>query len=307
MPKSSSERCKLYREIHKNDPEYKEQARKRQAKRTKKLQTEDRVAYNKACAARMRESRRKRKAAAAAALEQPEPVTPVRVITKEAFTTKQSAGKALKKAERALPEKTDQRLKILKTLCDKNGLELNVEREKQEREKPEVDKAIIDFYRREDISRCKPGRKDVVTITENGERKTTAKRFLYLTVNELHTIFNKEFEGTYSVGRSKFHSLRPADVFLVSSNDQEVCACPICVNMDFYCEAASLGICVKVVEQLLCENLTDICQAGQCNTCPLNQPNCMAKFIPEKETFLLKKWVKGILEVEHVMKRPFQF
>ena len=48
MPKSNSERCKLYREKHKNDPEYKEKARKLQVKRTKKLQAEDRVAYNKA-------------------------------------------------------------------------------------------------------------------------------------------------------------------------------------------------------------------------------------------------------------------
>ena len=121
----------------------------------------------------------------------------------------------------------------------------------------------MEFYRRDDISRCKPGRKDVVNRMRDGQKVPVAKRYQCLTIGEAHSLFLEENPGS-KVGRSKFFQLRPDDVFLIETNDQEVCVCPICENFDFMSEAASLGNYKQLVEQLLCGHPTNLCNSNNC-------------------------------------------
>ena len=144
----------------------------------------------------------------------------------------------------------------------------------------------------------------------NGKQDTTAKRFMLYTIAEAHALYLQEYPNQ-AVKRSKFYSLRPTtDVFLMAKKDQEVCVCPICENMLFYAEAASLGCPKQLVDTLLCPPITlppvvtykDVCKQATCTDCPINKPNFMTTYLPDKESFSLNRWVKGILIVDCVEK-----
>lgn len=272
---------------------------------------ENREKWNQDSARRMREMRKRRAEEEAATNIA---ATPTDI---HCFSSKQSAGKAIKRVEVVLPSNKERRAFVLMQLAKKEGLELLTpitEDRQPKRQKSALDALVEDFYRRDYISRCKPGRKDVVKVKIDGKVETTAKRFMLYTIAEAHALYLQEYPNQ-SVKRSKFYSLRPTtDVFLMAKKDQEVCVCPICENILFYAQAASLGCPKQLVDKLLCPPITlppvvtykDICKQATCTDCPINKGNYLTTYLPDKETFSLKRWVKGILVVDCVDKDKFK-
>ena len=168
-----------------------------------------------------------------------------------------------------------------------------------------MDLEVEAFYRKDYISRIKPSRKDVIKVKkDNGDVEVMAKRYMLLTVAEAHTIYLKENDGNANVvKKSQFYHLRTEDVFLISKSDQEVCVCPTCENVGFYCETASLTqtlLPIRIFKDV------HVCKSGKCALCPINNPDFSANHIPECDAFHLKRWVKGLLVVDIVEEDMFQ-
>lgn len=303
MAKTSTERGRKYREKHRESEDFKRKTNER----SKKYQQENKKQYNKMVAERMRRMRAKKKMEKAGA-ENVAKTVPL-VVSPKIFMNRQTEGKALKKIENALPKNLDQRLLIIKKAAEMYGFKVKDDTGLSLIPKPRtpMEIAITEFYRRDDISRILPGRKDVINITEeDGTKKSVAKKFLTMTVEETHALFLKE-NPQYPVKRTKFFELRPRDVYRMTQRDQNVCACPICENMEFSFQAASLDItCKTFIENLLCKNITEICRAMDCENCPIKSNAYMVPYLPEKDFFQVKKWTKGVLEIENIPYQTFK-
>ena len=168
----------------------------------------------------------------------------------------------------------------------------------------DLNEQIIEFYRREDISRVQPGRKDVRVIeSESGETETHAKLILCNSLNETFQLFKEEFGSV--VGRTKFCELRPKDVCVASTKDQTVCACIICENVDFLCAAAGLKSKEDDVNEYLCENASNECKSISCEKCPIQSDGFIFEKLT-KDEYHVQKWAKGILEKLTMTKENFQ-
>ena len=77
---------------------------------------------------------------------------------------------------------------VLMQLAKKEGLELltpSTEGNQPKRQKSDLDVLVEDFYRRDYISRCKPGRKDVVKVMINQNSPTNEL------INVIQKIYNE--------------------------------------------------------------------------------------------------------------------
>ena len=83
---------------------------------------------------------------------------------------------------------------------------------------------VLDYYRRDGISRPSANKKDALLI--NGAH--VVKRFMEMTISEAFESFRTEFPSV-KIGRSKFFSLRPKEVKPESPHD--VCVCIYHENM----------------------------------------------------------------------------
>ena len=194
MPaKSASQRAKEFRARKKNDIEFQKKEKDRQRLKHAKYMKDNIEKWNEDSARRMREMR-KRRAEEKTAMD-----TEATPKNMNCFSSKQSAGKAVKKAEVHLPSNKDRRMYVLMQLAKKEGLELltpSTEGNQPKRQKSDLDVLVEDFYRRDYISRCKPGRKDVVKVMINGKQDTTAKRFMLYTIAEAHALYLQEYPNT---------------------------------------------------------------------------------------------------------------
>jgi len=87
-----------------------------------------------------------------------------------------------------------------------------------------VKKQVYDFYFRDDISYQAPGKKDTITIKENGEKKTLQKRYLLYSLREIHQLFIEE-NPQVVISRSSFKDLRPCNVLYKSATPHNMCVC----------------------------------------------------------------------------------
>jgi hypothetical protein len=83
---------------------------------------------------------------------------------------------------------------------------------------PDTIKQVLNYYRRDGISRPSPNRKDVVLI--NGT--SVGKRFMEITISQAFRFFSID-NPALKIRKSKFFSLRPKDVKPKSPHD--VCLC----------------------------------------------------------------------------------
>ena len=302
--KSVKQRVKEYRERRKNDTEYKESVKAS----ARKWQRANPEAYKQSCAKRMREYRARKKQAAAI-IETVMPSPSNSTCTQNVYTTKQAEGKALSRAERALPRyNKEQKMHVIMKLAEKEGLV--VQRQEDEDEvsggiqKSTLATEVENFYHRDDISRQCPGKNDIRTVRdEEGNKMKVSRRVMCYTVGEAHKIFLQENPGI-SIGRTLFHEMRPKDVFLLSTKDQTMCACPIHENVQFMCDAAHLGNAEGLVkDKLLCEDPTENCWQSRCNACPFKTG--FVSLLPTKENYNVKKWVKGELEITNMSQNKF--
>jgi hypothetical protein len=132
---------------------------------------------------------------------------------------------------------------------------------------------VLLFYLRDDVSRPLPGRKDVISVKENGERVSKRKRLVLGTLGSLFHIYLEE-NPEHQLSLSKFCELRPKECVLAGQTGTHViCVCTYHENPNLMFEHARLkSENLKGVrdcrELLLCPNPQRQCFLRQCESCP---------------------------------------
>lgn len=89
---------------------------------------------------------------------------------------------------------------------------------------------IKSFFNDDNISRCLPGKKDCITITELGVKTKVQKRLLLCNLKEAFALFKEKYPNK-KIGISKFCELRPKNIILAgASGSHNVCVCAIHQN-----------------------------------------------------------------------------
>ena len=129
--------------------------------------------------------------------------------------------------EQTLPETPNRRKTVQKELFHWSAIQNDSGDEPIERLKhvlalsDDVKQQVENFYRHDNISCQAPGRKDVVSVKENGSRAKYQTRHLTLSVNKVVALFQEEYLKV-KIDWNKIASLRPADM-LLSSKNHRIC------------------------------------------------------------------------------------
>ena len=138
---------------------------------------------------------------------------------------------------------------------------------------------VRDFYCDHNMSRMMPGKKDYVSVKENGVRLHKQKQLVLHNLKEMYTYF-KETYPDLKIGISKFCELRPKHCVLASaSGTHTVCVCVSHQNFKLMFEGCKLKELTKHEEHSLpsykhclafvtCNPALPACFFGACPYCP---------------------------------------
>lgn len=136
-----------------------------------------------------------------------------------------------------------------------------------------VDK-VIEFYMRDDNSRVLPGKKETVSVREDGAWVKKRKRLVLSTLGHLHRLYLKENPSKdLHISRSKFCELRPKECILAGkAGSHVVCVCTYHENPKLMFDHAnlkseSLPSVQECLNLMVCENATRSCYLRECNFC----------------------------------------
>ncbi|KAJ1522002.1 hypothetical protein ONE63_002324 [Megalurothrips usitatus] len=144
----------------------------------------------------------------------------------------------------------------------------------------ETVKAVKLFYEDDELaSRVMPGKKDYVSVVEDGRRIQKQKRLVLCNLKELHVLFEKQ--TGVQISFSKFASLRPKHCVLAgASGTHTVCVCSYHQNFKLMNDACDMKECNEkflsykdVMASVLCDPPTSDCYLKACcPKCPGLQP-----------------------------------
>lgn len=194
--------------------------------------------------------------------------------SEKAYCNPQSFGKALKRVKSKLPQSPRKRMAVVEKLALDIGIPISSTRavSGQKEITDEVKNIVIEFYRKDEISRIYPGKKDVKSFRDPTTNKKISlqKRLLTYNLKEAHEIFKAD-NPNIDIGLSKFCEFRPVEVETVKSKDHEVCCCPYCENFGFLMRECKWEDNIKHVNDLLsvtiCNQQSPDCMKSRCNTC----------------------------------------
>ena len=162
---------------------------------------------------------------------------------------------------------------------------------------------IQDFYRRDDISRMCPGRKDFVSVKTDRGREHIQKRVLICNLKEVHQMFCAE--NSIKVSFSKFCSLRPEEVVLTVQKGQEVCQCEYHENIEMCVEGLSKAVVSlpksarEALEMTVCSMENENCVDRKCTDCGVAKLDGCFKECDDEMEVSYRKWTKdGIIKKE---------
>lgn len=197
--------------------------------------------------------------------------------------------KAVKKVEIALPKNHQKQIAVIHRLVRKIGITKNDLFPKKS-DLTEHEQLAVKFYFNPSIVYTMPGINDTVTIrTENGKEKLR-KHYLTVFIKEAYAMFVQQYGPVMK--RSKFHSLRPKNVFLMKETPQEICKCLYHENMEFLFKSIGSNYDGSFWDEMLCDSeLKSSCWSNQCDNC-----KDFSFVFPNKdlnETVKLRQWVKN--------------
>lgn len=109
---------------------------------------------------------------------------------------KQTLAKATKKVLRALPTDLNKRQQILTRVGQNLGLfQKPISQRTQATLPANVVQKVVDFYNNDSISWQAPGKRDYISVRENGVRIKYQKRFLLFNTREVHQLFIQDNPG----------------------------------------------------------------------------------------------------------------
>jgi len=225
--------------------------------------------------------------------------------------TPQSIGKAVRKVEKVMPKSPRKKAAIIgKMLANISPKKCKLivkmafmPRKVLQRKKrsdaltSEEVQQIQDYFRRDDISRMCPGRKDFVSVKTATGRELRQKRVLICNLHEVHEMFCEEINTKISF--SMFCRLRPDEVVLTAQQGQEVCQCEYHENIEMCLEGLrrnfeSLPKYAKdAVEMSVCSMENETCVDRKCKECGVwKLDKCFEECDDEIEVSY-RKWTKG--------------
>ena len=89
---------------------------------------------------------------------------------------------------------------------------------------PETVDIVHAFYEHDDISRVMPGKKDFVSVKQEGKRVHVQKRLMLSNLREVYHEFKEKFPDR-KIGFSKFAELRPKHCILAGASGYTFCMC----------------------------------------------------------------------------------
>jgi len=187
------------------------------------------------------------------------------------FNTKSSFYKALAKVKASLPKNKNKATEIIKYLClyynVSSSSTISVQSKNQKKSIINVvSEKVKKFYELDTISRQYPGKRDVLKINGTDYQK----RVMLMPINEAFSEF-KIYNRNLTVGRSRFHALRPKYVLTFTHAVHAYCCCCYCENVSLLFDTFKTILCMKSVNELLkllfCSLHSYECVSGMCDVC----------------------------------------
>lgn len=166
-------------------------------------------------------------------------------------------------------------VRTVKKLVSEHGIIPNPQARTRQGLPEELKVKVEEFYT--DNSRMLPGKKDYVSVKEEGIRVQKQKMLVLLTLKELYALFNTKNPG--QIGFSKFAELRPRQCILAgASGTHSVCVCIHHENFSLLLEALKFEkeedgktkpmTVGEVLRLALCHDPKPECYLGMCKDCP---------------------------------------
>lgn len=166
-----------------------------------------------------------------------------------------------------------------KSLYDNNGILTTPEKKKGKSLSCETKSLAKSFYLDDEFSRLMPGKKDFVSIKENGVRRHEQKRLLLCNLKELYSSFETQYPDN-RIGFSTFASLRPENCILAgASGTHTVCVCTIHQNPILMVDTCKRLLpnehridfnYKSFMNAVICSEPTRACYFAECEKCPGN-------------------------------------
>lgn len=146
--------------------------------------------------------------------------------SEEPFKSKSSLGKAVKRVENILPKNKVKAKEVVRVLASKLDLALDqptpVPKLKPRKSFLGTSEMVRNFFHLDNVSRQLPGKRDFITIKDEfGTKQKIQKRLMLMAVEEARKEFTNMFPDR-SISSSKFHSLRPAHVIIMSKSPHDM-------------------------------------------------------------------------------------
>ena len=167
---------------------------------------------------------------------------------------------------------------------------------------------VTNFYQSDEISRTMPGKKDFISVKQEGTRVHIQKRLVLSNLKEVYRAF-KDAHPDRKIGFSKFAELRPQYCVLAgASGTHSVCVCTIHQNMKLMFSEARLSEIVTpeginlftyhhCLASTLCNSPLPTCYLGECTSCPgvskLRDDHDLTTLLDENliDNITFKQWV----------------
>ncbi|XP_067637574.1 uncharacterized protein [Eurosta solidaginis] len=220
-------------------------------------------------------------------------------------------GKAVRKAERTLPQSPTKRkavlTKIFSNVREANKMDMETSilppppQKKIHQNILMLKKAIIAFYERDDISRVSPRIRDVKEyLSESGEKILLPTRHMVLSCREACALFNEEQgnSGKDTCGITFFPRHRPDHVKLIKELPHNMCLCSYHAN--FIDAVSALHKFVAHVSdyengfvlQFLCDIPSMGCWYGECVKCTGITVPKLTALVGEADLDMQVSWMK---------------
>ncbi|CAM4793442.1 unnamed protein product [Rotaria magnacalcarata] len=185
--------------------------------------------------------------------------------------SKQTLAKAAKKVLRVLPADPDKRQQILTRVGQDLGLfQKPISQRVQASIPMDVIQKVKEFYNNDSISWQAPGKRDCITVRENGIRVKYQKRFLLFNIREVHQLFVQDNPGA-SISRSSFAEFRPIYVLPKKTLAHRICICVTHENVNLLLKALSghvQGLTNSLntfLSKLVCDGKQESCMMSSCD------------------------------------------
>ena len=195
------------------------------------------------------------------------------------YSHRSSLSRAVNKAISSLPGTPRRNKQVIHELALRVKLDFSKSKKRQSSRKALTEKTIQTvktFYLCDDVSRWNPGKRDTIVVKENHVKQTMQRRYLQLSINELHAQFISE-NPSISIGTTKFRSLKPKHVLYASQTPRNMCLCTIHENMRLLFESANRhskngNIQIPlynrdIVNEIVCAPPSHSCYYNQCDNC----------------------------------------